>query len=315
MALVATALVLAACSASDRPESPTGSEAVTASRAELPVARTEVAGAAWRGRIVVAGGLTADGNATARVDVYDPAADRWDLAPPLPLPLHHLGLAVMAERVYAAGGYTNEKDRWIAQSGVFSLGPDERSWRREPTLLAPRAGLALVATVDRLVAVGGTTSVVTRSTEVLTPAQPGGWQAGPDLSQARDHLAGASAGGRVYAIAGRVGGLETNLATVESWDPLVGGPWQAEPRLNDSRGGTSAAAADGKVCVAGGEEPAGTIASVECLSGDRWERVTRLSVPRHGVAVAAVGGRVHVVGGGPEPGLSVSPAHESFAAG
>jgi len=314
--VVATALmVLAACSSPDRSGPPTGSPAPTASPAELPVARTEVAGGAWREGIVVAGGLTADGEASDRVDVYDPSANRWEPAPGLPVRLHHHGLAVLGDRVYVAGGYTNETGRWVTQAGVFSLGPGEGSWRREPDLAQPRGGLALVAAAGRLVALGGTTAGVTRSTEVLDPAGPGGWRPGPELAEARDHLAGAAAGGRVYAIAGRVGGLETNRATVESWDPVAGGSWRAEPRLNDSRGGTSAAAVDGKVCVAGGEEPAGTIASVECLAGERWERVARLAEPRHGLAVIGLGPRLHVVGGGPRPGLFVSSAHESVDAG
>ncbi len=67
--------------------------------------------------------------------------------------------------------------------------------------------------------------------------------------------------------------------------------------------------------MAGGEEPAGTIASVECLVGDRWERVARLAVPRHGLAVAGLDGRLHVIGGGPQPGLFVSPAHEVVSVG
>ncbi len=82
--------------------------------------------------------------------------------------------------------------------------------------------------------------------------------------------------------------------------------------MNDTRGGTSAAEAGGQPCVAGGEEPAGTIASIECLSGGRWARVATLRAPRHGVAVAGVGDRLHVIAGGPEPGLFVSGAHELF---
>lgn len=268
------------------------------------------------GRIVVVGGLTRDGAASDRVDLYDPAADRWEPGPPLPGALHHAGLAVVGDRVYVAGGYTNEGGRWVAQARVTSLGPGERAWRDEPPLGEARGGLALAATGPHLVAIGGTTATaVTRTTEVLTPARPGGWRPGPDLSEERDHLAAASAGGRVYAVAGRVGGLDTNLATVESWDPSASGGWRPEPRLNDTRGGTSAAQAGGRVCVAGGEEPAGTIASVECLVGDRWEQVARLAVPRHGLAVAGLDDRLHVIGGGPRPGLFVSPAHEVFALG
>ena len=313
--LILALAMLAACSPTgdtDRPPSPSPS-LPAGSPAGLPVARTEVSGAGWLGRIVVVGGLTADGAATDRVDLYDPGSDRWEPGPSLPRALHHAGLAVVGDRVYVVGGYTNEDGRWVAQSRVSSLGRGEPAWRDEPPLTLARGGLALAATDDHLVAIGGTTATaVTRTTEVLTPGRPGGWRPGTDLSEERDHLAGASAGGRVYAVAGRVGGLDTNLGTVESWDPSAGGAWRAEPRLNDTRGGTSAAQASGKVCVAGGEEPAGTIASVECLAGDRWERVARLSVPRHGLAVAGLEGRLHVIGGGPRPGLFVSSAHEVF---
>ncbi|HEX2117990.1 MAG TPA: kelch repeat-containing protein [Acidimicrobiales bacterium] len=285
--------------------------------AEMPLPRTEVAGAVLAGRIVVVGGLTADGGASDRVDFYDPAANRWEQGPSLPLGLHHSGMAAADDRVYVAGGYTNRPGQdWVAQSRVLSLGAGDRAWREEPALSAPRGGLALAAAGGRLVAIGGTDAGGTflRRTEFLILGQPV-WRSGPDMAQARDHLAAASSGGRVYAIAGRLGSLATNMASVESWDPVAGGPWRAEPGLNDTRGGTSAAEAAGRPCVAGGEEPTGTIASVECLADGRWDRVATLSVPRHGLAVAGVGDRLHVIGGGPEPGLFVSGAHEAFPIG
>ena len=116
------------------------------------------------------------------------------------------------------------------------------AWREEAPLAEPRGGLALAAVAGRLVAVGGTgAGGVLRRTEVLVPGEEGGWRPGPDLSEPRDHLAALGVGGRVYAIAGRQGSLESNLATVESWDPAGTDGWLPEPRLNDTRGGTSAA--------------------------------------------------------------------------
>ncbi len=321
--LLVVALLGVGCSDSgDGPPAPAASTttAVTTAPAlaELPVPRTEVAAAVLGGRIVVAGGLTLDGAASDRVDFYDSAANRWEPAPALPLALHHSGMAALGDRVYVAGGYTNRAGQeWVSQSRVVSLGAGDRVWREEPALGGTRGGLALAAAGGRLVAVGGTDNLgrFLARTEVLTPGQRA-WAAGPDMAEPRDHLAAAGAGGRVYAIAGRLGGLDTNKATVESWDPSdPGRGWRAEPRLNDTRGGTSAAEAGGRPCVAGGEEPAGTIASVECLADGRWSRVAQLRIPRHGLGVAGLGDRLHVIAGGPEPGLFVSGAHEAFTVG
>jgi len=321
--LLVVALLAGACSGSDTEDppapAPTTVAGAPAALAELPVPRTEVAAAVLGGRIVVAGGLTLDGAASDRVDIYDPAANRWEPAPALPLGLHHSGMAALGDRVYVAGGYTNRAGQdWVAQSRVLSLGRDDRAWREEPALAAgPRGGLAMAAAGGRLVAVGGTDNRAgfLARTEVFTPGQRS-WTAGPDMSEPRDHLAAAGSGGRIYAIAGRLGGLDTNKATVESWDPAAaGGGWRAEPGLNETRGGTSAAEAGGRPCVAGGEEPTGTIASIECLSGGRWSRVASLATPRHGLGVAGLGDRLHVIAGGPQPGLFVSGAHEAFTVG
>lgn len=276
-----------------------------------------MAAAVLQGRIVVAGGLNADGGASDRVDLYDPGADRWDAGPPLPLGLHHSGMAALGDRVYIAGGYTNRPGQdWVAQSRVLSLAGGERTWREEPALAGARGGLAMASAAGRLVAVGGTDGLgrFQRKTEVFAPGQRA-WTAGPDMTQPRDHLAAAASGGRVYAIAGRLGSLESNQASVESWDPASRTGWRTEPGLNDTRGGTAAAEAGERPCVAGGEQPSGTIASVECLSAGRWDRVAMLRVPRHGLAVVGLGDKLHVVAGGPEPGLFVSGAHEVFTIG
>ncbi|HEX2274548.1 MAG TPA: kelch repeat-containing protein [Acidimicrobiales bacterium] len=297
---------------------PTSSPTSVAERrdalAPLPLARTEVAGTMWQGLVAVVGGITADGAASNQVDLFDPASDRWRSGPPLPLLLHHAGAAALGDRLYVIGGYSSRRALGQPVAQVWSLGPGEERWRQEPSLSAPRAALAVVAVGDRLVAVGGMPEGGLRRTEVLTPGA-GGWRPGPDLLEAREHLALAASGGRVYAIGGRVGSLESNLRSVESWDPSGPGGWRPEPALNDSRGGTAAAEVGGRPCVAGGEEPAGTIASVECLAADRWEQVATLRTPRHGLAVVGVGDRLHVIGGGPTPGLSVSDAHEALPVG
>ena len=316
--LVASVVVLAtvlaaACTGDGREDGADGARQSRPPLADLPVPRTEVAGATWLGQPAVAGGLTPDGAASALVHLFDTGAGVWRPGPDLPLPLHHAGMAAFGDRLYVAGGYTNGPDQsWRPQSRVFSLGAGEPAWREEaPLARGPRGALGLAAAGDLLVAVGGEANGRPLPTTEIYDPRRRAWRPGPDLARPREHLAVAASAGRVYAVAGRTL-AEGNLRLVESFEPATGTSWRREPDLNDARGGIGADTVAGRVCVAGGEEPAGTIASVECLEGQGWRRVARLARPRHGLAVMAVGSRLHVVAGGERPGLFVSGAHEAL---
>lgn len=307
---LALLLLATACSREDPPAARTPPERATA--APVPEARTEVGAARLGDTIVVLGGFRADGSATDRVDVFDLGTGVWRDGPKLPTPLHHVAAAEFADRLFVAGGFTNAGSESAA---VWSLGEGATAWREEPPLGTARGALAMAAAGDRLVAFGGTSGGRVLETAEVLLAGADRWRTAPSLAQPRDHTAAASAGGRVYAIAGRVASLESNLVSVESIDPSAFAPeWREEPDLSSSRGGTAAATVgedDPVVCVAGGEEPTGTIASVECLAGGAWRTVAQLAEPRHGLGVVADDdGRLHVLAGGPEPGLFVSTAHE-----
>lgn len=274
--------------------------------APMPVPRTEVAGTEWHGGIAVAGGFTGDGSASAAAHFYDADANRWSALPDLPAAMHHSTMAALGDRVYVVGGYDAQSQ---PSAQVWSLGEGETVWRDEPLLPEARGAHSLVALNGRLIAAGGVTGGPTNTTVVF---ENGAWRRGPPLAKAREHLAAAGAGGRMYVIAGRVG--TDNFTDVESWDG-VGPSWRVEPALNHERGGTAAAAVGDQPCVTGGEElePGGeTIGSVECLRAGAWERVAELERPRHGLVVVALGDQLHVIGGGERPGLSVSGIHERF---
>ena len=291
-------------------------------RAPLPApARTEVVAARFFFGLAVLGGLTADGKPSAQVDHYSFPTDEWRSLPPLPVALHHAGAGHLGDRLYVVGGYTGALAALTPTAEVWSLGNEETAWRKEPPISLPRGALAVAATPDALVAVGGVAGPDLVRTEILELGATS-WKRGPDLTTPREHLGATYAAGRVYAIGGRAGSLESNLDSVESWAP--GEPaWRAEPKLNHSRGGIGATTVgqgrpgfgydNGVPCVAGGEAPGDrTIAEVECLYKGAWKVVGKLEVPRHGVAVAAPDHQLHVIGGGPKPGLHVSDAHEMF---
>lgn len=310
--LVAAAL-LAACATdaptSDAPTSsvpgPSASSSTVAVAAPLPEPRTEVSGVAWRGGIVVGGGLLADRRPSARIDLYDPNRDAWQRLPDMPRALHHHGFAVVDDELWVVGGFETHGEQWVPTDRAWRLADPDAEWQQAPSLTVPRGGLAVVGTDDGVWAIGGVGADGThRSTERLVD---GAWVAGPDLAETREHLAAAARGDEIVVIAGRDGGMETNRVSTEFVTAEAARPG---PDLAVARGGTAAATVDGTVCVAGGETPDGTVAEVECLDDDTWTTVARLFESRHGLAVVALDGHLHVIGGGPTPGLSVSGAHE-----
>lgn len=315
--VVALLLVAGACDGGETTEFPTmpdgEDEGAAVTAAPLPVQLTEVAGAAIDGKIAVAGGLDVNGSAVDGVHLYDPSTDEWAALPRLPVALHHTALVTARGRLFVIGGYTaGPGTAWVESDRVWSLGLDEPVWRAEPSLAKPRGALAADATADgTIVAAGGVTDgSVVATTEILLPGAAG-WTGGPALREPREHLAMTVIDGRVFAIAGRVASLESNKRSVESLDPSARGEgWRQEAPLRDARGGTDA---DG-ACVAGGEEPSGTISSIECLdrSTGEWNVVASLTMPRHGLAVVALDGALHVISGGDRPGLFVTDTHEVF---
>src|SRR3954449_4218320 len=72
----------------------------------LPVARTEVAGAAVRGEIFVVGGYLADGRSSPRVDIYSTRTRRWRRGPDLPVAVNHAMAASDHGRLFVIGGYS-----------------------------------------------------------------------------------------------------------------------------------------------------------------------------------------------------------------
>jgi len=268
--------------------------------APLPLPRTEVTATAFGGEIAVAGGFLAGGSSSREVDLYAPSTDTWRRAPDLPAGVNHAASAVARGRLYVLGGYGAERSGFALAGG------------RWQTLRLPAARKAAGAAALRgtVYVAGAAGSLARRMLAYDTRRRR--WSSLPGPTP-RQHLAVTAARGRVYAIAGRISGLDTNMALVESWAPGER-RWRREAPVPEPRGGTGAAAVGGTIVSVGGEAPSGTLAHVYGydVGTRRWRRLADLPTPRHGLGVAALGDRVYVIGGGPQPGLHVSDANESL---
>lgn len=274
--------------------------------APLPDPRGEVAAAVVGGEIAVVGGFDRNGSDSARVDVYSPARDAWRRLPDLPVAVDHAMAASAGRRLYVLGGYGPSR---VPRRSAWTLAPGGR-WRALPPLPVGRAAGGAAIVKGQLYVVGGVgPRGLARQTLVLDLRRrrwsriPGPWP--------REHLAVTAAAGKVYAVAGRKAGLDTNTTIFESLAP-PSRSWRALTPVPSARGGTGAAVVGTTLVSVGGEAPQGTIRTVFGfdLRSRAWRRLPDLPTPRHGLAVAALAGRVYAIAGGTTPGLATSGANE-----
>lgn len=273
-----------------------------------PIALTEVAAAAHRGRIWVAGGLDADGGISSAVFVFDPESNRWDDGPALPEPIHHAALVSDGDALWLIGGYAGGFDAPTAAVRILEEGAIQ--WLEHVALPEPRAAGA-AAWDGTAIVYGGGVEPGSVASEVLAQRDHG-WETIGRLSKPREHLAAASDGaGQTMFLGGRVGGLGGNLATV---DLVAAGTVRTIGDLPTSRGGVAAFWWPSVgACLVGGESPGGANAEVECVTPDgRQTRLGNLAVARHGLGVVVLDGAAWALLGGPEPGLFVSDVVETL---
>lgn len=281
--------------------------------APLPTARTEVAAAALDGAIYVAGGYAADGSTLAVIERYDPVTNQWTTVAPLPEGRNHMGLATLGGRLYAVGGYSGPISASAATADVWAYDSAADSWATVAPLPAPRAAHALVADSEHLYVVGGV-GPDARATLVydLTGDR---WDALAPILTEREHPAAAVLDGRIYAIAGRAGGDNLDVAEVYL---IAENRWETIPSLPTARSGLAATILDGHVAVVGGEAIDGsghTFAELELFDPALGQWAARAPMPtaRHGLGAVVVNGALYVLGGGPVAGLTVSGANERYA--
>jgi len=278
--------------------------------ADAPFARLEMAVAAHRGRIFLAGGLSSLGEALIEVDIFDPSTDAWAEGPSLPAGVHHAALVSDGDRLLLIGGYLGSAFNRPTDL-VLELSDGAESWVEATALPEARAAGAAAWDGGRVVYAGG---VGAGGVEADVFALDGdAWSRIGSMTQTREHLAAASDGaGNVWLLGGRVGSLDTNLADVE----LVSGSDISNlGGLPTARGGVAAFHDPERgACLTGGEAPTFAFTTVECIDAEGTvATLPELNEPHHGHGAAVVDGVAYVVLGGPEPTLSAGSTVESLS--
>src|SRR3990172_3108256 len=224
----------------------------------LPQARTEVAAAVWRGRIVVVGGFDGFSRTTATVQIYDPVRDAWEPGPPLPQSVHHAMAAAVGDRLYLVGGLSGVRFHSTARVFVF-----DGAWREVAPLPEPLGASGIGVLDGRIHVISGEGSGGNVATHYDYNPAADRWERRAGMPRPPDPLAAVVLNGRLYAIGGRLeGSLSRNLTRVDVYDPRSG-TWAAAPPIQTARSGHTPSKVGRRIFVFGGEQPGGTIAPVE----------------------------------------------------
>lgn len=302
------ATLAAGCATSTPP--PTSATGTWEVLASAPVARLEMAVAAHDGRIWLVGGLSPLGEALTEVEIFDPASGQWSDGPSLPASVHHAALVSDGERLLLVGGYLGSAFNRPSEL-VLTLAESDDRWQEGPPLPVPLGAGAAAWDGERVVYAGGV-GIDGVGADIYVLAGES-WERIGAMVGPREHLAATSDGaGTVWLLGGRVGGLDSNLATVEV---ISGAEITQLESLPTARGGV-AAFHDPLLgaCLTGGEAPGGAFRTAECITAEG--DVTTLPEMReahHGHGAASLDGVAYVLLGGPEPGLSASATVESLA--
>ena len=288
-------------------------------RAFLPLPRSEMA---WA---VEMAGLKhlVGGYAEQRVDrpyhqVYDPKADRWSDAAPLPRGANHVGVAVLGNRLYAIGGHLDQNRKPDNLCFVY----DGKQWSAIAPLPERCGAIACVGLNGRVHAIGGAigdTSAAKKSVDrhlVYDPAADR-WERRAPMPTGRDHTGTLVVGGVIHVIGGRVDNFHTNSNLHHVYDPNKDA-WAARRPLPTARSGHGAVLYRDKIFVMGGEGTNRVFGQNEAYDPetDDWESYAPMPTPRHGMGAVAIGDHVYIAGGGPVVGGGVQSAvHEAFTLG
>jgi N-acetylneuraminic acid mutarotase len=296
-------------------------------RAAMPIPRSEMAWAtAWQNRMHVVGGYGEGRVDRAYHHVYDPAADRWYDAAPLPRGANHVAVCADDGKVYALGGFIEQNRNPDHNAYVYDVATDR--WDKIAPLPRPRGAAAAVPLDGKIHLIGGASEpTMERASvgwhEVYDP-KADKWEIRKALPGARDHVGCVAYNGAIHVIGGRFNTFEYNTGLHHVYLPARN-TWEERAPLPTPRSGHGLVVYRGRLFAMGGEggvigqagaaKVFGQMESYDPAS-DTWQKHAPMPTPRHAVGAALLGDWIHVAGGGAVLGGSVQSAvHEAFTLG
>lgn len=275
------------------------------------------------GRVLVAGGFTAEENTVSGVELFDPATNSFSRAAAMATPRQSHSATILENGdILFVGGY-NAGGVHLASAEIYRAA--DHKFVPAGSLRQARAGQVAVRLNDGRVLITGGVGPgweFLSSAEIFDPQSNTFSPAGPMQTPRESHAALRLNDGRVFVVGGHQGRRE-NLrihAGAEIFDPAKGS-FSSAGRMNIPRHKHDAVLlADGRVLITGGadeRDDRGVYSSTEFFdpSSNTFRGGPHLQLPRYkhqGSSIPIPGGRIFIAGGAPQPEI-FDPLRNSFA--
>jgi serine/threonine-protein kinase PknK len=261
--------------------------------------RAAAAAAVVGDRLIVTGGVDANGDLLKTTEVFD--GDSWTLGTSIPTSRQMLGAASDGKLVYAVGGTNGNSDL----PTVEAYDPAAKTWTPMPDLAQARSDLGVAIADSRLVAAGGVSAgQVLKSVEVLDLVAKT-WDRLPDMQTARHGMAVDAVQKSVYAIGGATGVGDGQVISSAEMVQLPArkiqpaSQWRSLPDAPTARLMMAWAVLNDQIWVLGGLRNGVALQTVESYNPQTgaWQTGPPLPMPLHHAAAATYRGEVVVLGG------------------
>ncbi|TDO08152.1 serine/threonine protein kinase [Mycobacterium sp. BK086] len=260
------------------------------------------------GRLVITGGVGANGKLLNTTEVFDGTV--WKLGAEIPTPRKMLGGASDDKVVYAVGGSDGANDL----ASVEAYDPVADSWTALPALPQPRSDLGVAIADARLVAVGGVSTGQVLKTVSVMDLSAKSWAGLPDMSTARHGMAVAAVEKSVYVIGGATAAGNNQVTSAAETLKLAprklqpASAWRALPDAPTPRLMMAWTVLDDKIYIAGGMSHGDTLQLVQSYDPQTgaWAAQPPLPVPLHHATATTFRGEMVVIGGASDELASAS---------
>jgi N-acetylneuraminic acid mutarotase len=262
------------------------------------------------------------------VSIANATGDSWTTLEPMPTSRDGFGIAVVAGKIYAIGGYSGSYGNPLGTNEMYD--PETDSWTTKRPMPTPRFGFGIAVYRDKIYAIGGDVgeNILGTVNEVYDPATDT-WETKTGLPEMRSLLCANVVNDKIYLIGGLQTPFQPWVCSKDNfvYDPAEGS-WTSAAPIPTEISSYASAVVDNKIYVIGGYDIATLVkynsTQIYDTETDTWGFGTPLPATLYDASAGATTGvlapkRIYVLGGTSSAGNDLNqvydPETDSWSAG